>query len=100
MEHPIVSVKTYVLVYLALLALLAATLAVAFIELGSVINTVLAVAIASVKALLVVLYFMHVRYSSQLARLFVAAGFVWLVILIGLTLTDYLSRTGGFFLFP
>lgn len=95
MEHLIVSRKTYFLVYLALLALLAATLGVAYIELRG-LNTILAIAIACTKALLVILYFMHIRYSSQLTRLYVIAGFVWLAILLGLVLTDYLTRTWSF----
>jgi cytochrome c oxidase subunit IV len=84
--------KTYLLVYVALLVLLGATLGVAFIEAGF-LNILLALGIASLKATLVVLYFMHVRESGPLTRLFVGAGILWLVILIGLTLTDYLSRT-------
>jgi cytochrome c oxidase subunit IV len=100
MEHPIVPPKTYFLVYVILLVLAAATVGVAFIDLGDVINTTLAMTIASVKAGLVLLYFMHVRYSDTLVRLFAIAGLVWLIILFGLTLTDYLSRTGLFFLNP
>jgi cytochrome c oxidase subunit IV len=95
MEHPIVPVKTYLLVYLALLLLLVLTLAVAYFELAG-LNTILAVAIASIKALLVILYFMHVRHSSTLTRLFVLSGFIWLAILVGLTLTDYFTRAGLF----
>jgi cytochrome c oxidase subunit 4 len=59
-------------------------------------NTVAAITIAVVKALLVVLFFMHVKYSSNLTRVYVLAGFLWLALLIGLTLTDYLTRTNGF----
>jgi cytochrome c oxidase subunit IV len=99
MEHPIISRKTYLLIYAALLALLGATLAVAYIPLAG-LNTLLAVVVASIKAVLVILYFMHVRHSSTLTRLFVIAGFVWLLILIGLTFSDYLTRTGLFFLLP
>lgn len=83
--------RVYFLVYLALLMLLGATVAIAYIELGS-LNTLLALAIAITKAVLVILYFMHVRESDVLTRIFVAAGFVWLLILIGLTLSDYLTR--------
>ena len=62
-------------------------------ELGSEkINTVVALAIAVTKAMLVVLYFMHVRYSSRLTWVVVAGGFLWLLIMIGLTMSDYLSR--------
>jgi cytochrome c oxidase subunit 4 len=91
MEEHITSRRTYFLVYLALLVLLGATLLVAYLDL-SVFNPILAVGIAIVKAVLVILFFMHVRGSGPLLRVFVLAGFFWLLIMIGLTLTDYLSR--------
>jgi cytochrome c oxidase subunit IV len=100
MEHPIVSRRTYFVIYLILLALVAVTVGVAFIDLGDVINTSLALTVASIKAALVLLYFMHVRHSDTLVRLFAIGGLVWLIILIGLTLTDYLTRTGLFFINP
>ena len=55
-------------------------------------NAVVALTIAVIKGLLVVLYFMHVRYSSRLTMVFVAAGFIWLIIMVALTLSDYLTR--------
>jgi len=55
-------------------------------------SIVLALTIATVKAVLVVLYFMHVRFSNRLTRIFVAAGFVWLLIMLVLTMSDYISR--------
>jgi cytochrome c oxidase subunit 4 len=85
--------RTYFFVFLALLILLGATIAIAFVDLGW-LNPILAVAIAAVKAVLVILFFMHVRESDQLTRVFVIAGFVWLAILVGLALTDYLTRLG------
>jgi cytochrome c oxidase subunit 4 len=85
--------RTYFFVFLALLILLGATIAIAFVDLGW-LNSILAVAIAAVKAVLVILFFMHVRESDQLTRVFVIAGFVWLAILVGLALTDYLTRLG------
>jgi len=94
MENEITPVRTYFLVYVALLALLAATVALAYINLG-IWNLVIAISIAIAKALLVLLYFMHVRHSKQLVKVFAIAGFLWLLILIGLTLTDYISRVGG-----
>jgi cytochrome c oxidase subunit 4 len=87
--------RTYIFVYLALLILLGGTIGVAYVDLG-IWNTVAAITIAMVKALLVVLFFMHVKYSSNLTRVYVLAGFLWLALLIGLTLTDYLTRTSGF----
>ena len=71
--------------------LTAVTVAVAFIDLGA-FNDVVALAIAVTKAVLVVLIFMHVAHSSRMTKLSIIAGFLWLVILIGLTLTDYFSR--------
>ena len=85
--------RTYFFVFLALLAMLAGTIALSFFDLG-MWNTVGAVVIAIAKAVLVILFFMHVRHSSQLTRIFVIAGFIWLAILIGLTLSDYLTRLG------
>jgi cytochrome c oxidase subunit IV len=86
--------RTYFFVYMALLLLLAATVGAAYLNLGP-LNPVLALLIAAVKAALVIWFFMHVRQSSGLIKLFVGAGFFWLAILIGLTLTDYLTRAGG-----
>ena len=73
------------------MALLAATVGAAYLNLG-VFNPITAVSIAIAKALLVILFFMHVRYSDNVTRLYVAAGFFWLAILLGLTLSDYLTR--------
>ena len=78
-------------VYLALLLLLGTTVGAAFLDLG-VWNTVIAVTIALMKAMLVLLFFMGIRHSDNLSRLYAAAGFIWLLILFGLTLTDYLTR--------
>jgi cytochrome c oxidase subunit 4 len=69
----------------------AATVQAAFIDLGA-LNTPVALAIAVIKATLVVLFFMHVKYSSRLTKLVVTSGLVWLIILFGLTMEDYLSR--------
>jgi len=89
-EH-IVSPKTYVGVFLALLALTATTTFVAFIDLGPW-NTVVALAIAFTKATLVVLIFMHIRWSSRLSRVVIAGGLLWLAILFALTLSDFATR--------
>jgi cytochrome c oxidase subunit 4 len=82
--------------YLLILTLLiigtCATWAIAFADLG-IFNPVVALAIAVAKALLVILFFMHVIYSNKLTKLTVAAGFFWLLILITMSLSDYLSRT-------
>ena len=83
--------KVYYLVFFALVIGTVLTWRVAFIDLGFM-NPVIALAIACTKATLVILFFMHVRYSSKLTMVTVAAGFFWLLILITLSLTDYLTR--------
>lgn len=86
-----VSRKVYFVVGFALLVLFLLTVGVAYIDLGA-FNIVVAMAIATFKAILVVLYFMHVRYSSRVTWVFVSASFFWLVILLVLTLSDYVTR--------
>ena len=89
-EH-IVSRKIYFVIFGALLVLTAATVMVANYDLGRW-NAVAALTIAVFKATLVVLYFMHVRYSSRLTWVFVCAGFFWLAIMVALTLADFMTR--------
>lgn len=91
MSEHIVSKNTYFLIFGALMILTAITVAVAFVDLGP-LNNVVALTIAVVKATLVILYFMHVRYSSRLTWVVIAGGLVWLVILFVLTGNDYLTR--------
>lgn len=91
MAGHIVPAKIYMLIFVALILLTALTTGVAFIDLGP-LNTVAALAIAVIKAILVILFFMHVRYSSHMTRIVVVAGFFWLAILITLTLSDFLTR--------
>jgi len=87
----IVSVRLYLAVFAGLMMLTALTVFIAFFDLGF-LNTLAALTIAVVKALLVILFFMHVRYSSRLTQVFVAAGFFWLVILLVFIMSDYLTR--------
>ena len=75
----------------ALMVLTAVTVGVAFINLGR-LNFPVAISIAIFKATLVVLFFMHVKYSSRLTKMIVAMSFFFLAVMFGLTLTDYLSR--------
>jgi cytochrome c oxidase subunit IV len=89
-EH-VTSRKVYFLVFGALMVLTVVTWLVAQVDLGWA-NDVVALTIAVVKALLVLLFFMHVRYSTRMTILTATAGFFWLAILIGLTLSDYLTR--------
>ena len=81
----------YYAVFAALMVGTALTVGVAFIDLGAM-NNVLMLGIAMTKALLVILFFMHVRWSTRLTWLVVASGFFWLIILFGITMTDYLTR--------
>lgn len=94
-EH-IVPTRIYVRIFAALLVLTALTVLAGLYDLGGgrlhYANAIVALTIAVSKATLVVLYFMHVRYSSRLTWVFVGAGVFWLVILIGLTLSDTLTR--------
>jgi cytochrome c oxidase subunit 4 len=84
-------------IFAALMVLTGVTVAVAFVPLGA-FNFPVAISIAITKATLVILFFMHAKYSSTLTKLFVGTAFFFLAILLGLTLTDYLSR--GFQTFP
>jgi cytochrome c oxidase subunit 4 len=86
------SLSLYLAVYIALLLLLALTVGMSFVDLGGARNSVVAIVIASLKCLLIVLFFMHIRYQPWITWLFAAAGFLWLTIMISLTLTDYLTR--------
>jgi cytochrome c oxidase subunit 4 len=81
----------YYQVALWLGVLLVATVAVARIDLGSW-NVPIALSIAGVKATLIVLFFMHVRYGSPLVRLFATGGFLWLLILLAFLAADVLKR--------
>lgn len=78
-------------VFLALLVGTGLTVAAAFVDMGAM-NNVVMLAIAITKALLVILFFMHVRWSSRLTWVVVASGFFWLLIMFGITMTDYLTR--------
>jgi cytochrome c oxidase subunit 4 len=89
--HAVVPVRTYVTIWLTLLGCTFLTYFVATIDLGS-FNIVVALMIAFFKMSLVVLFFMHVKQESKLTKLFVVGGFVWLLILLALTMNDYLTR--------
>lgn len=93
-EHHIVGPKVYLAVFFALMVGTALTTAVAFVDLG-VLNPVIALAIACIKASLVVLFFMHIHYSSKLLKITVAAGLFTFMALITMTLSDYISRAWG-----
>jgi cytochrome c oxidase subunit 4 len=84
-------VRDLVRIYIALLVLLALTVGAAFVHLGT-LNIVVALTIAIAKACMVIWVFMHVREGGRLVWIFATAAFVWLGILLVLTLSDYLSR--------
>jgi cytochrome c oxidase subunit IV len=91
-QHHVVSWKLYLGIFLALCVLTVATVGAAGQDFG-VFNTPIALAIAVAKATLVILFFMHVKYSPRLTTLVVAAGFVFLFLLILFTGSDYVSRS-------
>jgi cytochrome c oxidase subunit 4 len=91
LSNHVIPRKVYYAIFAALMVLTAITVGIATVDLGA-LNTAIAMAVAVTKATLVVLYFMHVRYSSQLTKIFVASGFIWLIILLVLTMSDFWSR--------
>lgn len=92
-DHPEghIGPRTYLVIFVALLGLMALTIIAALFDLGSA-NFIVAMGIASVKMVLIILYFMHVRYSDKLTWVFSVAAFLWLLILIGGFLNDYFTR--------
>ncbi len=84
-------IRNYLLVFAALMVFTAITVWAAFLEFGP-FNNVVAMAIAVTKATLVVLFFMHVKYSTRLTKLIVAGGFIWLGLMFLFTLADYMNR--------
>jgi cytochrome c oxidase subunit 4 len=93
-EHHIVSPKTYLAILTALLAGTALTIAASYVDMGP-LNPIIALAIACTKAVLVILFFMHVKYSTKLTKLTVGAGVFTFLILVGMTLADYFTRAWG-----
>ena len=93
-EHHIVSPKIYLTIVGALLVLTGTTVGVSYIDMG-LFNPVVALAIAALKMVLVVLFFMHVKYSTKLTKLTVGAGVFTFLVLIGMTLSDYMTRAWG-----
>jgi cytochrome c oxidase subunit 4 len=89
--------RTYYTIFGTLMVLTAITVSAAFVNLG-VMNFPVAISIAILKATLVILFFMHVKYSSQLTKLVCGGAFFFLVILFALTMSDYLTR--GWFTSP
>jgi cytochrome c oxidase subunit 4 len=91
MSEHVVKPGTYLLIFGILMVLTAVTVGVALLDLGF-LNIFVALFIALCKAVLVVLIFMHVRYSRRIIPLVIGGGLLWLAILIALTMTDFMSR--------
>ena len=93
-QHHVVSPMIYLGVFITLLIFTGLTVAASFVEMG-VFNPIVALAIGCIKAVIVVLFFMHVKYRSKLTKLTVFAGIFTFLVLIGMTLADYFSRAWG-----
>jgi cytochrome c oxidase subunit IV len=92
MSEHVMSSKFYYTIWIALLGLTVITAGVAFVDLGP-FNVVLALVIATVKALLVVLFFMHVKYTSEkLTKIVIVSAIFWLFLLLALSMADYATR--------
>jgi len=98
-EHAHPTIKTFVAVWATLLVLTAVTVFVATLDLGP-FNAVVALSIATVKALLVLLFFMELRYSTALTKVAVVSAVFFLMLLAGLTLSDYLTRGWSSYINP
>ena len=96
MSEHIVSPKIYLLIFAVLMILTITTVYAATVDLNAHfagLNVIVALAIATCKAILVILFFMHAYYSSKRTKLIVFAGFFWLAIMLSLTLGDYATRS-------
>ena len=100
MSEHVVPIKTYFLIFLALMVGTAITVWAGLRDFPGPLNVIIALTIASVKATLVVLYFMHVRYSSRLVWVILGSALFWLALLFALTFSDYWTRSQGGYLAP
>jgi len=92
MSEHIVYPRVYIGIFLILLVGTLLTVLAAFRDFPGPLNAIVALTIATIKATFVVLYFMHVRYSSRLVWVIVASALFWMAILFALTFSDYLTR--------
>ena len=92
MSEHIVSVRIYVLILLALLVGTAITVWAGLVDFPGPLNVIIALTIACIKATLVILYFMHMRYSQRLVWIIFVSALFWMGILFALTLSDYWTR--------
>jgi cytochrome c oxidase subunit IV len=97
MSQPTVSIRTYAFTWIGLLAFTLLTSFVALVDLGRY-SIVIGLVIALMKASLIAAFFMHALYDSKLVRVILGGGVVWFLILISLTIADYLTR--GWVPFP
>src|SRR3954453_3239933 len=88
---PVLPVRVYLLVFASLLVLTGTTVGVAFVDLGP-LNNLVAMGIAVLKATMVILFFIDVRYLARVTAVVVVSGVFWLMIMVGLTLVDYSTR--------
>ena len=93
MSEHIVHPRVYLMIFLALMLGTGLTVVAAFRDFPGPLNAFVALTIAVVKATLVILYFIHVRYSSRLIWLIIGSALFWLAILFALTISDYWTRT-------
>jgi cytochrome c oxidase subunit IV len=95
MSGHVIATKLYVTIWIALMCLTVITAGVSFIDLGP-LNTVVALSIATFKAILVVLIFMHVKYTSEkLTKTVVISAIFFLFLLLALSMADYTTRLLG-----
>lgn len=95
MSDHVSSTKTYFAVFFALMVLTLVTVLVAQVDLGEA-NTLVAMAVAVTKALLVIWFFMHVKYGTRMTKLTALSGFVWLALMILIIMSDYAGREAIF----
>lgn len=93
-EHHIVTPFQYMLVFATLLVGTGLTVVAAYFDMGP-LNPIIALGIATFKGLIVILFFMHVFFQSRLIKMTVAAGFFTFLVLIMMTMSDYISRAWG-----
>ena len=97
MTGPSVSIRTYTFTWLSLLVLTLITTLIGFVDLG-VFTMIIAVGIATLKAAIIAAIFMHALFEAKLVRVVIAGGVVWFLILVTLTMGDYITR--GWVPFP
>jgi|SRR6187397_755531 cytochrome c oxidase subunit 4 len=90
-SHPITPISTYLITWISLFILTGFTVYVASQDFGAM-NTPVALTVAVIKATLVVWFFMGLRYNTPLIKVTAVAGFLWLMIMFGITMSDYISR--------